>query len=162
MKPGTGNQKEKYRHEKTRKVRWMQKFGLVKDAERDGNETEKKEGKRYWKNSEKPTILFTQRTTHDDFFTFSLHSQPLCASSPKYCSSPLPPLLDLPTGKALRLAMLAGSFGPGVCCPQAVLLGTARVRGGRGGPAVTDWEDHFGEDTRYSRWSEKGSIKTQG
>ena len=31
---------------------------------------------------------------------------------------------------------LAGSFGPGLCCPQAVLLGTARVRGGRGGPAI--------------------------
>lgn len=89
----------------------------------------------------------------------SLHSQPLYASSPKYyCSSPLHPLLDLPTGRVLRLAMLAGSFGSGVCCPQAVLLGTARVRGGRGGPAITDWEDQFGEDTRYSRWS----IKTQG
>lgn len=31
---------------------------------------------------------------------------------------------------------LAGSFGPGLCCPQAVLLDTARVRGGRGGPAI--------------------------
>lgn len=161
MTPRTGNQKEKYRHEKTRKVRWMQKFGPVKDIERDGNETEKKEGKRRWKNSGKPTIIFTQRITHDDFLTLSLHSQPLYASSPKYCSSPLPSLLDLLTGKALRLAMWAGSFGSGVCCPQAVLLGTARVRGGRGGPAITDWEDQFGEDTRYSRWSRKGSIKTQ-
>lgn len=125
---------------------------------RDG---EKRGKKRRWKNSEKPTILFTQRTTHDDFLTFSLHSQPLYASSPEYCSSPLHPLLYLPTGRALRLAMLAGSFRSGVCCPHAVLLGTARVRGGRGGPAIiTDWEDQFGEDTRY-RWSEKGSIKTQ-
>lgn len=159
MTPRSGNQKEKYRHEKTRKVRWMQEFGPAKDAERDGNETDKKEGKRDVRRIQRSPPYSTQRTTHDDFLTFSLHSQPLYASSPKYyCSSPLHPLLDLPTGRVLRLAMLAGSFGSGVCCPQAVLLGTARVRGGRGGPAITDWEDQFGEDTRYSRWS----IKTQG
>lgn len=46
MTPRTGNQKEKYRHEKTRKVRWMQKFGLVKDIERDGKDIERDGEKR--------------------------------------------------------------------------------------------------------------------
>lgn len=96
MTPRTGNQKEKYRHEKTRKVRWMQEFGPAKDAERDGNETDKKEGKRDVRRIQRSPPYSTQRTTHDDFLTFSLHSQPLYASSPKYyCSSPLHHLPNL-------------------------------------------------------------------
>lgn len=39
---------------------------------------------------------------------------------------------------------VVGSFGPGLCCPQAVILGTARGRGERKGAVIINRRINLG------------------
>jgi len=138
-------------------MKWMQKFRLGKDKEKEGDgngrERKKKEGKRSRKKLGKPSILFSQYTTHVDFLTFSPHFQPLYASfSLLLAPAPTPGRSD--RENPAPAVTVAGSFGSGLCCSHVVLLGTASVAVGE--ETSHQWEDQFGGDTWCRRLSGKG------